>query len=224
MIDDKILQLSNDLNKGGLFSWTGRRENNNQRSRERIGTDGQIIPPGLPKDLEAGAQSKFDDFEEVVLKSAPLEEFVSEQDSIKGGFERVEKLIGEADQLHRSLMVTVDFGEAEQLRKRIDATSALISSESSQMRRLLKLMDEETRSQGSTLSPSDLRLRQSNQRSLCKKFMSLVERFETMQQKYREKYQKQLERQYLLMKPDASEAELSQLRESPHQQVNKRIY
>lgn len=206
------------MNKSGLSIWSGFKGGDQRRSRERIGTDGQIIPPGLPKDVEA-AISKPEDFEDVVLKSAPLEEFVSEQDSVQGGFERVERLMNEADQLHRSLLVTVDFGEAEELRNRIDATSALISTESAQIRRLLKVMDEETRGQGSNLSPSDLRLRQSKQRALCKKFMSIVERFETMQQKYRDKYQKQIERQYLLMKPDANERELAQLRESPHQQV-----
>jgi t-SNARE complex subunit (syntaxin) len=54
--------------------------------------------------------------------------------------------------------------------------------------------------------------------------MALMEQFEAMQLTYKKKYERQVERQYKLIKPEATEEELAQLRESPQlmsQQVNK---
>lgn len=167
-------------------------------SRKRIGTDG---PPPLPQDLE-------------IQRTVPLDEFLSSQESVKIGCDRIETLKGEIEQLHRNALMTVEEGDAVRIGKRIEAASLLAATESANVRRLLKSIDEETRRERE-LSESDLRLRQAKQRALCKRFMKLMEEFESMQREYKGKYQKQMERQYLLVKPDASEKELAALRESP---------
>lgn len=170
------------------------------KKRERIGTDG---PPPLPQDLESAIQ-----------RTVPLDEFLGSQESVKGGCDRIEKLKGEIEQLHKTALMTVDEGEAVRIGKKIEAASLLAATESANVRRLLKALDEETKME-TELSESDLRLRQSKQRALCKRFMKLMEDFEDMQREYKAKYQKQMERQYLLVKPDATEQELAALRSSP---------
>ena len=168
--------------------------------RERIGTDG---PPPLPQDLESAIQ-----------RTVPLDEFLGSQESVKIGCDRIEKLKGEIEQLHRNALMTVDEGDAVRMGNKIEAASLLAATESANVRRLLKVLDEETRRE-TDLSESDLRLRQSKQRALCKRFMKLMEEFESMQRECKAKYQKQMERQYLLVKPDATEQELAALRSSP---------
>lgn len=170
------------------------------KKRERIGTDG---PPPLPQDLESA-----------ILRTVPLDEFLSSQESVKVGCDRIEKLKGEIEQLHRNALMTVDEEDAIRIGKKIEAASLLAATESSNVRRLLKSIDEENR-RLEGLSESDLRLRQSKQRALCKRFMKLMEEFEVMQKECKAKYQKQMERQFLLVKPDATEKELAALRESP---------
>ena len=181
--------------------------------RERIGTDGGVLPPPqFPQDLESAIQ-----------KTVSLEEFLNSQEAVKIGCDRIEKLKGEIEQWHRTALMTVDEGDAEKIRKRIEAASLLAATESANVRRLLKVLDEETRHGANvnvSVSESDLRLRQAKQRALCKRFMKLMEDFESMQSEHKEKYQKQMERQYLLVKPDASEQELASLRASPQTQVN----
>lgn len=176
-----------------------------------------ILPP-VPSDLESG----------IILKSAPLDDFLSAQESVKGSCERIEKFMGEIDVLHRSALVTVDEEDSINLAKRIEATSMLAANESANVRRLLKSMDEETNSiTPDIMSESDMRLRVSKQRSLCKRFMTLIEQFEAMQSNYKQKYANQVERQYKLVKPEATEEELAKLRESPQlmsQQVKKSQY
>lgn len=122
-------------------------------------------------------------------------------------------LLGEIEILHRSALMTVDNEESVRLTNKIEASSMLAYTESISVRKLLKLMDEETRAL--PLSESDVRLRSSKHRSLCKKFMSLMERFESIQATYKQKYENQVERQYRLVKPEATEEELAQLRSSP---------
>lgn len=152
----------------------------------------------------------------MILKSAPMDDFLNAQESVKSSCERIEQLMGEIDVLHRSALMTVDEGDSIKLAKKIEAASLLASNESANVRRLLKSIDEETRSiPPGELSESDLRLRVSKQRSLCKRFMALMEKFETLQSNYKEKYAKQVERQFKLVKPEATEEELAKLRESP---------
>lgn len=194
-----FLKLTNDVNVSKLFG-----------KRERVGTDGGMIPPPLPSDLESA-----------ILRTAPLDEFLGAQENVKIGCERISQLITEIDHLHRSALVTVDEEDAARIGKKLEAASMLAAVESGNVRRLLKGIDEETRSMD--LSETDRRLRESKQRTLCKKFMTLMEQFESMQLAYKQKYEKQIERQFLLIKPEATEQELSELRRSPQamsQQVN----
>lgn len=153
-----------------------------------------------------------------IVKSAPLDDFVSFQESVKAGCDRIAQLMTEIDVLHRSALVTVDSEDSLKLAKRIEAASMLAASEAATVRRLLKSMNEErekTLSSQAILSESDLRLRESKQRSLCKRFMALMEQSESMQSNYKQKYEKQVERQYRLVNPEATEEELAKLRESP---------
>lgn len=178
--------------------------------RERIGTDGGVIPPPLPNDLEAA-----------ILRSAPLDEFLGAQENVKIGCERISQLIGEIDQLHRSALVTVDEEDSKRIGKKLEAASMLAAVEYANVRRLIKGIDEETRSM--ELSETDRRLRESKQRTLCKRFMNLMEQFEAMQLAYKQKYEKQIERQFLLIKPEATEKELAELRQSP-QAMSQQVY
>lgn len=130
-------------------------------------------------------------------------------ETVKTSFERIARLMGDIETLHRSALVTVHVDEASRIAKRIEASSTLASAEAATVRRVLKAMDAETREQ--TLSASDRRLRTSKHRALCKRFLALMGQFETMQTTFRNKYRQQLERQYLLVHPEASRTELDRL-------------
>ena len=153
----------------------------------------------------------------VIERTVPVEldDFVLAQESVESSCLKIAQFIAEIDQLHRSALVTVDWEDSERLRKKIEAAGLLAARESSSVRRVLKELSEQTSALTGDLSATDARLRASKQRALCKKFIGLMEHFERMQATNRAKYQKQVERQYLLAKPEATLEELERLRESP---------
>lgn len=130
---------------------------------------------------------------------------------IQSGMDKITRLMNEIDALHRHTLATVDAEEASRLSERISSSSTLAAAEASTIRRLLKAIDTDTNQNKKKLSPSDYRLRTAKHRSWCKKFLALMDQFERMQSNYRNKYRTHLERQYLLVKPDASRAELDEL-------------
>jgi t-SNARE complex subunit (syntaxin) len=119
--------------------------------------------------------------------------------------------MNDIDTLHRHTLASVDSEEASRFSKKIEASSTLAASEAQNIRRLLKSIDQETKNKTSNLSPSDMRLRTSKHTLWCKKFMAQMEHFERMQATYRNKYRAHLERQYLLVKPEATRSELDEL-------------
>lgn len=132
--------------------------------------------------------------------------------------------MSEIDALHRHALASVDAEEAARLSKKIEASSTLAASEAQNIRRLLKVIDQDTKSKTNQLSPSDIRLRTSKHSLWCKKFMAQMEQFERMQTMYRNKYRGHLERQYLLVKPDATRAELDELiNDSSSQFMNQQV-
>lgn len=140
-------------------------------------------------------------------------------ETAQGSFERISSLMKQIENLHRSALLTVQIEDSISIAKKIEAASMLASAEASNIRRLLKSMAADTKRDQDTLSSSDFRLRTSKHRSLCKKFLAMMDEFETMQATYRNKYRAQLERQYMLIKPDASRAELDELHGSHSSQM-----
>jgi len=143
---------------------------------------------------------------------------------VKGSCERIERLKGETEALHKSALMAVDVQEAAALAHRIEAASGLVSTEAGNVRRLLKSLDTDTSKRRAQLSSTDLRLRQTKHQSLCRRFLALMGQFETMQATYRNKYRQQMERQYLIVHPGADDAELERLHSLPATQLSQQLF
>lgn len=63
-------------------------------------------------------------------------------------------------------------------------------------------------------TPSDMRMRRTQQAKNAKKFIEVMRKYQDMQSMYKGKYKGQLERQYLIVKPGATKEELARLTES----------
>lgn len=119
----------------------------------------------------------------------------------------------EIEGLHKNALLQADPKDLAQTTAKIEikATAAAVNIESA--RRNLKAADEILKQSYSSAAfgPDERPALQSKHRSLCNRFLKLVGAFEDMQSAYRSKYKKQLQRQYLLMRPDATQEELDQL-------------
>jgi syntaxin 1B/2/3 len=143
---------------------------------------------------------------------------------IKRSCERIESLKTEIEGLHKNALMAVDAEEATRLARRVEASSTLVSAEAGTVRRLLKALDGETQRRRASLSSSDLRLRQAKHQAWCRKFLALMAQFEEMQSLYRQKYRQQMERQYLLVHPEATGEELERLPTLAPAQLSQQIF
>ena len=88
---------------------------------------------------------------------------------------------------------------------------------SNRTRQTLKEMDQVNKqlSQTCPKGSGNLRMRESNFRQLTNSFMEVMRKYQKMQQLYQEKYRAQLQRQFLIVKPRATKAELAELTRDP---------
>lgn len=61
----------------------------------------------------------------------------------------------------------------------------------------------------------DLRLRETRHELLTRRYMQTIKALQRIQETYKHKYDEQIERQYLIVNPKATDAELAQLKSNP---------
>jgi t-SNARE complex subunit (syntaxin) len=122
----------------------------------------------------------------------------------------VASLTNEVEGLHKTALLLADAKDLAQISAKIEikVTAAALNIESA--RKNLKGMEESFHTFRS-LKPMEFQALQSKHQSLCSQFLKFVGAFEDMQARYRNKYKQQLQRQYLLVNPQASQQELDQL-------------
>lgn len=94
---------------------------------------------------------------------------------------------------------------------------AKVNQITNRSRSILQEMDQVTK-QLATTAPKgsgNMRMRESNYRQLSKSFMDVMKEYQKMQITYQDKYRAQLQRQYLIVKPNATKSELADLTKDP---------
>lgn len=148
-------------------------------------------------------------------RTGSIDQFLVSMDNVKKRIETMEKTIDAIERYHRQALSATSIEEATRLSRLIDELVTRNNDEAQKIRQILKAVTAETEAlkQGGKVSPSDLRLRATQQSRSAKKFMATMNRFQQMQTTYQTKYKQQLERQYLLVKPTATREELDRLTE-----------
>lgn len=123
------------------------------------------------------------------------------------------QLTREIEALHKSALLMADAQGLAELSGKIEIKIKATSINIESSRKNLKLLDVELQEHPQKESP-EFRANQAKHRSMCNHFLKIVGAFEKMQEMYKSKYRNQIERQYLIMKPDATRQELDQLAHS----------
>lgn len=153
-----------------------------------------------------------------------MNDFTEKITGMKLHMKRIEKAIGEIEHLHRQVLIAVNVEEASRLSRLIDEYVQRVNNDADMIRRTIKQFSADNRQyeelgSNSPVTASDLRLRRSQQARLAKKFLEIMHRFQNMQSTYQSKYRQQLERQYLIVRPAATRAELDKLVETEGTQL-----
>lgn len=143
--------------------------------------------------------------------------FFVQINEIKEANKRVKTFTEEIEKLHKAALSTADSQESADLSSKIEALMAKVTQISNKTRRTLQEMDSVTKElmEKYPKGSSNLRMRESNHRQASKAFMDVMRSFQKMQETYQNKYRDQLKRQYLIVKPKATKAELAELTKDP---------
>ncbi len=143
--------------------------------------------------------------------------FFAQINEIKEGNKRVRLFTEEIEKLHKEALSTSDSDVSSEASGKIEALMAKVTQISNKTRRTLQEMDAVTKQLSATCTKSsgNLRMRESNHRQLSKSFMDVMRNYQKMQESYQEKYRTQLQRQFLIVKPRATKAELAELTRDP---------
>jgi len=146
-----------------------------------------------------------------------MKEFFEEVNAIKAGMATIRRNIRAIEESYSASLVAINLEQgnktSDELEKYIDSTNLAASD----VRNKLKDMDEENKKlkKGS----AQFRIRTNMHGTLTKKFIDLMSEYQEVQNKYKNKYKERVERQYKIVKPDATQAEIDEALESGNTQV-----
>lgn len=143
--------------------------------------------------------------------------FFAQANEIKDSNKRVQLFTDEIEKLHKNALSTPDASESAALSGQIGALTAKVNQMANRTRRTLQEMDAVTGelAAASPRGSGNLRMRQSNHRQLSQSFLDAMKGYQKVQEVSQAKYQAQLKRQYLIVKPHATKAELASLTADP---------
>ncbi|KAG0207002.1 Plasma membrane t-SNARE, secretory vesicle fusion [Mortierella sp. GBA30] len=165
----------------------------------------QQYPP--PTRIEMGA----------VTPSNDMNAFFSEVTSIQDDIAKVEQNITTIEELHD---VSLNSVSTEDQAVRNSRQLEQITQDTTQLSNRIKkrIKDIELANLRLRNSP-DIQIRNTQAASLKEKFLKTLRRYQTSESEARKKYQGRMERQYKIVKPDATQAEIQQAMESDNQQI-----
>ncbi|KAG0050839.1 Plasma membrane t-SNARE, secretory vesicle fusion [Gryganskiella cystojenkinii] len=173
----------------------------------QYGQQQQQYPP--PTRIEMGAVSS--------ASSGDINAFFTEVTSIQDDIGRVEQNITQIEELHDiSLNNVSSEDQTVKVTRQLEALTADTTQLSNRIKKRIK--DIELANLRQRTSP-DIQIRNTQAAALKEKFLQTLRRFQLSESEARKKYQGRMERQYKIVKPDATQAEIQQAMESDNQQI-----
>jgi len=131
-----------------------------------------------------------------------MSEFYDEISSIQGSLKQFNDNVSRISELHSRSVNTTDDGAAQrnaaELEELVEDTSAL----SDTLKRRIKALERQR------TSGRDGQVRKQQTGLVKSKFVEAIQNYQTVEQQYRQKYKQRLERQYKIVKPDATPEEI----------------
>ncbi|KAF9956168.1 Plasma membrane t-SNARE, secretory vesicle fusion [Mortierella alpina] len=143
--------------------------------------------------------------------------FFSEVTSIQEDITKIEQNISKIEELHDvSLNGVATEEQSSRTNRQLEGITADTTQLSNRTKKRIK--DIELANLRLANSP-DIQIRRTQAASLKEKFLKTLRRYQSSESEARKKYQGRMERQYKIVKPDASPQEIAQAMESDNQQI-----
>ncbi|KAI9230959.1 MAG: t-SNARE [Piptocephalis tieghemiana] len=177
------------------------------------GGHGDPMPgmPGRERDMEMGQVSGGPS------GTSSMDGFFEEVNYIQDSIERMASDVDRIERLHELQLVNVNDNRgdehAEELDHLVSDTSRLIQKVKGHLKAI------EIANQKVPASSGDAQIRRGQHASLKKKFLDLAKRYQRVEQSYRNRVRQRMERQYRVVKPNATQAEIDEALDANSGQV-----
>lgn len=192
-----------------------------QRAADAAQLELKAATPATANTFQKSA--KLEAGESVVIPITPEDEememprFFAQVDEVKEANKRALLFTDEIEKLHKEALSTADSVIQQDCSTKVEALMAKLNQITNRTRRILQEMDQVNRqiAASGAAASGNFRMRESNHRQLSKAFMDVMRKYQKMQETYQDKYRAQMQRQYLIVKPTATKAELAELTRDP---------
>jgi len=177
------------------------------------GTEDEDVEMNEPIHYSKDDATKAEDEQDDELK-----EFFETVSEIKSGMALIRRNIKSIEESYGQSLVAlnVDQKSSEELEKLIDSTNLAAAD----LRKILKEIDTENKQlEKSAKGTAQYRIRTNMHQTLTRKFLDLMQEYQEVQTKYKNKYRERVERQYKIAKPDATQDEIDEALESGNTQI-----
>ncbi|EFP84734.2 uncharacterized protein PGTG_10893 [Puccinia graminis f. sp. tritici CRL 75-36-700-3] len=153
-------------------------------------------------------ESNMDSYE-MKEKYLDMSSFMDEVSSLNDGIRTVNENVDRVKEYHTRLLSELDDAQHQSISNQL----AALTSETSRLTRNLKnrirsLQSSISNNQG--INNGDANVRATQVGALKKRFMDSIMRYQSVEQESRQKYKARMERQYRIVKPDATPEEIRQ--------------
>jgi syntaxin 1B/2/3 len=157
-----------------------------------------------------------------------LKEFFEELDDINDKMDQFKKIIGKIKQLHSDLFNLAIQSKKKALKQDLDTVMTQAKQKTNEISKSIDLLKKGTEERMKEKSlekgkkEAELRLRETNQFQVVKRFQELLFEYQTVQADFKEKYTDKLKRSYKISHPDSTEEEIDDLLQN--QQLDEDVY
>jgi len=145
-------------------------------------------------------------------EAAFMQDFFADVASVKQTMVVIKKNVKTVEQKHSQALTDVYGGK--QFKEELEDLTDDTNRDAGRVRNQLKKMDQDNKDfVAQHPNSSEARIRANMHATLTRKFMDLMQEYQEVQTKYKEKYKETMERQYKIVKPDATADEVASVLE-----------
>ena len=153
-----------------------------------------------------------------------MQDFFDDARRIKRAMEEMQEKMLELERLHEENLAAISTEQGRQFSEQLEEVTQSTNAITTGVRNQLKAMDEDNkehalRYQTNPEVASESRIRANTHGSLTRKFVKAMSEYQDLQTKYKKKYRKRVERQYKIVKPEATQEEIEDSISNPQADV-----
>ncbi|KAJ3059499.1 Plasma membrane t-SNARE, secretory vesicle fusion, partial [Rhizoclosmatium hyalinum] len=143
--------------------------------------------------------------------SEEMKAFFNEIETIRDDITTVKKTIDQIQSAHENALNVISEAQSAETTKELERLMDRANQLSSGIRNRLKAMEAANKKFAKQTRSGDARIRVTQHGAIAKKFLDVMMEYKDIQKKYQDKYKQRMQRQFLIVKPNASEAEVEKM-------------